>query len=929
MRHEHAPLALAQRCSGVAAPAPLFSALLNYLHNSAVAPGQDTRPRHPIRGAEWLGGEERTNYPLALSVEDFDQALGLTAQVAQPLSPERVCDFMERALEELTEALECAPRSPVHMLDVLPRAERMLLLETWNQTEAPYPSERPIHQLFEEQVRRTPAAIAVVQDDLELSYAELNRQANRLAHHLIALGVGPDARVALCVERHPRMVVGLLAILKAGGAYVPLDPSYPHQRLEELVRDAEPVLIVCDAAGREALGSEACEEIPILALDEPRPELGVGQAAGELESDPEVAGLTSAHLAYVIYTSGSTGKPKGVMVEHAQIVRLFEATHAWYRFDEQDVWCLFHSLAFDFSVWELWGALRHGGRLVIVPRDVARSAPAFHRLVCERGVTVLNQTPSALRAFLEADAQSSVRHRLRHVIFGGEALEPSILKRWYASQRDQPPQLVNMYGITETTVHVTYLALQETDCARGGSPIGRRIPDVCIYLLDGYGEPVPLGAVGELYIGGAGVARGYLNRPELTAERFVRDRFSTRPGARMYRTGDLARYLPDGNLEFLGRNDHQVKVRGYRIELGEIEARLCEHPAVLEAVVVAREDAAGDRRLVGYVTTTLAERDAPAGELVATLRRHPAHQLPEYMVPSAFVRLEALPLTPNGKLDRKSLPAPDGDSVLTRVYEAPQGKIEETLAAVWAELLGLERVGRHDHFFELGGHSLLAVRLQSRLHGAEGVELPLATLFDQPTLVAQAEAIGRILAQRGVQAVPPIARVSREGRLALSFAQQRLWFLAQLGVGATYHMPMGLRLFGALDRDALGRSLDCLVARHEALRSVFVSVEGAPEVERAPPTCGFALVEEDLEHEPEATRAAGRAVPPGGPGAVRPHARTFDPRPAHPAGAGGARLLADPAPHRLGRVVDGRVHPGARRALPRVRGRAGRSAGAA
>src|SRR5688572_16523125 len=310
--------------------------------------------------------------------------------------------------------------------------------------------------------------------------------------------------------------------------------------------------------------------------------------------------------------------------------------------------------------------------------------------------------------------------------------------------------------------------------------------------------------MGEIYIGGAGVALGYLNRPELTAERFVRDPFSREPGARMYRTGDLARYLPDGNLEFLGRNDQQVKVRGYRIELGEIEARLCEHPAVREAVVIAREDSGGDKRLVAYVTSAAApgerDRDAPAGELVAALRRHLAEQLPEYMVPSAFVRLAALPLTPNGKLDRKALPAPDGEAVLARAYEAPQGELEEVLATIWAELLGLARVGRHDHFFELGGHSLLAVRLLGRVQEAVGVELPLATLFAQPTLAAQAEAVGRILARSGAQALPPIARVSREAPLALSFAQQRLWFLAQLGAGAgtgagaTYHILMGLRL---------------------------------------------------------------------------------------------------------------------------------------
>jgi amino acid adenylation domain-containing protein len=352
------------------------------------------------------------------------------------------------------------------------------------------------------------------------------------------------------------MVVGLLAILKAGGAYVPLDPTYPGERLAHILADVAPAILLVDTVGRAALGEAALVSLTVL---DPNvlPESAV--------TNPHVSGLTARHLAYVIYTSGSTGTPKGVMVEHAQIVRLFEATASWYHFNQHDTWCLFHSFAFDFSVWELWGALRHGGKLILVPHHIARSPHEFHRLVCEQGVTVLNQTPSAFKTFIARQAQSQLCDQLRYVIFGGEALEPAMLQRWYARHAEHTPQLVNMYGITETTVHVTYWLLRQQDSHQGSSPIGVRIPDLRVYLLDVHGQPVPLGAVGELYIGGAGVARGYLNRPELTAERFLADPFCESEGARMYRTGDLARYRPDGNLEFCGRNDHQVKIRKPRI----------------------------------------------------------------------------------------------------------------------------------------------------------------------------------------------------------------------------------------------------------------------------------------------------------------------------------------------------------------------------
>src|SRR6185312_13427806 len=461
-------------------------------------------------------------------------------------------------------------------------------------------------------------------------------------------------------------------------------------------------------------------------------------------------GLSSDRLAYVIYTSGSTGKPKGVMVEHRNVVRLLAATESWFGFGRQDVWTLFHSFAFDFSVWELWGALLYGGRVVIVPHLTARSPQEFYRLLCREGVTVLNQTPSAFAQLIEAQSQcADLKHALRVVIFGGEALEFRTLRPWVQRNGAEQPQLVNMYGITETTVHVTYRRLtQEEIESERGSIIGRPIPDLKVYLLDRQGQPVPIGVVGEIHVGGAGVARGYLNRPELTEQRFVTDPFSAEPKGRMYKTGDLGRWRADGTIEYLGRNDEQVKIRGFRIELGEIEAQLARHAEVKEAVVLAREDVPGEKRLVGYVIA----RDAAAAPSAESLREHLKGVLPEYMVPSAFVALEVFPLTPNGKLDRRALPAPDLSAYTSREYEAARGEVEEILAGIWQELLRVERVGRNDNFFELGGHSLLIVQMMERLRRV-GLSAEVRRVFDSPTL---SDLAGTLIRGAGEQIeVPP------------------------------------------------------------------------------------------------------------------------------------------------------------------------------
>ncbi|OMZ06435.1 non-ribosomal peptide synthetase [Burkholderia pseudomallei] len=883
MRHEHAPLVLAQRCSGVPAQTPLFTSLLNYRYGlrhraDAATPGGDD--------IELLSARERTNYPLTLSVDDLGQDFSLTVQVSGHVDPQRVCAFMETALEQLAQALGEQPQCDIGGLDVLPRSEREQMVYAWNATERDYPIEQCIHQLFEAQVDRKPEAIALTFDGQRLSYAELNARANRLAHYLQARGVGPDRLVALCAERGIEMVVGLLAILKAGGAYVPLDPAYASDRLRGIVEDSQPALVLADAVGRAALG-ELDGALPVIDL-----ETDALRWREMPATNPEVASQHVHHLAYVIYTSGSTGRPKGVMVEHAQVVRLFGATQAWFGFDERDVWTLFHSYGFDFSVWEMWGALLHGGRLVIVPTEVTRTPSAFFALLCAEGVTVLNQTPSAFQALMSAQEEREeaagnieranvVAHRLRYVIFGGEALEPRTLASWYARHGERT-QLVNMYGITETTVHVTYYALRAEDAMRlGASPIGVRIPDLQLYVLDARREPVPMGVTGELYVGGAGVARGYLNRPELTRERFIDDPFVA--GGRLYRTGDLARWRTDGSLEYLGRNDFQVKIRGFRIELGEIEAQLAKVAGVREVVVLARDSAAAvhdsatehatpnalspspetstataaatatatapEKRLVAYYTG-----DAD----VAALRAQAAQHLPSYMVPSAYVRLDAWPLTPNGKLDRRALPAPADDAYARAEYEAPQGAREEALAAIWRDLLHVERISRHDNFFQLGGHSLLAISLGDMMR-ERGLHADVRTLFNAETLAALA-------AQSGTDSidvdVPPnlipvgAARITPDMLPLVALTQpqidaiaqqvdggatnvQDIYPLAPLQEGMLFHhllhtqgdLYLEPHLLAFRTRERLERflsALQCVIDRHDVLRTGFFW-EGVPQ----------------------------------------------------------------------------------------------------
>ncbi|HEY6927009.1 MAG TPA: amino acid adenylation domain-containing protein, partial [Steroidobacteraceae bacterium] len=649
--------------------------------------------------------------------------------------------------------------------------------------------------------------------------------ANQLAHRLLSLGIRPDDRVAICVERGLDMVVGLLGILKAGGAYVPLDPEYPEARLLFMLTDCAPVALLTQEALRDLLPPIA---VPLVVLEE-------DSLARQPSHNPDshATGLAASHLAYVIYTSGSTGRPKGTLIQHDNVLRLFAATEESFGFGPHDTWTLFHSYAFDFSVWEIWGALLHGGKLVIVPTQVARSADQFYALLAREKVTILNQTPSAFRHLIEFDSPRTPL-QLRTVIFGGEYLDRSTLTPWFETHGDEKPLLVNMYGITETTVHVTYSPLRKETTAPAS--VGRPIPGTAVYILDRELNPTPIGVAGELHVAGGGVARGYLNRPDLTTERFIPNPFSPSPDARMYRSGDLARYLPDGNVQYLGRIDNQVKIRGFRIELGEIEAQLLACRGVREAVAVVRQD-----RLVAYLVPK------EGAELsVAELRAQLSSMLADFMMPSAYVTLASLPLTPSGKLDRSALPAPGADAYLKRCSETPTGEVESAIASIWQDLLQIQQVGRQDHFFELGGHSLLAVQLVSRLRNVLGVDIALRDLFAAPTLADFA----RHVAEAATLVLPPIRPVDRTQSLPLSWGQQRLWFLAQLDPAANvaYHVPAALRLRGLLDNAALTATLDRIITRHEILRTRFVkSPDGTATQVIAPAAAGFALSYHDLK----------------------------------------------------------------------------------
>jgi len=590
-----------------------------------------------------------------------------------------------------------------------------------------------IVSLFERVATSNPSRIAAVGGNVSLTYESLNTQANYIAKHLHTLGVRPDSFVAIYLDRSPEMLVAMLGTLKAGGAYLPIDPMYPTTRVLEMLGDATPAAILTSAS----LVTRLTDQISELSVSIIKIEDLLSESSTAVEDLPPTAAADD--LAYMIYTSGSTGKPKGVMVTHENVIRLLQQTDPWFHFNSDDVWTLFHSIAFDFSVWEIWGCLLTGGRIVIVPFEISRSPRDFYELLSAEKVTVLNQTPSAFLMLIQLENDlAPMPLSLRYVIFGGEALQYRKLAPWFQRHGDASPQLINMYGITETTVHVSYLPLT-AELARnpGGSLIGGNIPDLRIYVLDEHLQPVPVGVAGEMYVAGAGLAQGYLNRPELTAERFVPDPLGA-PGTRRYRTGDVARWRSDHTLEYLGRADQQVKIRGFRIELGEIEAALLEHEGVRQAAVTVEEEN-NAKRLVAYVVPR-------AGQVINAidLKRHVRQKLPEAMVPATVVEIAELPLTANGKIDRKRLPKVEG--VELRVAKnglAPRSEIERYLAAVWQEFLQIDKVGAEDNFFDLGGHSLMIVQIQARLAGRFSDRIKVVDFFTYPTIAALAKYLER------------------------------------------------------------------------------------------------------------------------------------------------------------------------------------------
>jgi amino acid adenylation domain-containing protein/FkbH-like protein len=722
----------------------------------------------------------------------------------------------------LLENIVAEPEQQIQDLPLLTAVERQQLLYDFNDTTTEFPSDLCVHQLFERQVDRTPDAIALVYEQQQVTYRQLNQKANQLAHHLQSLGVGPEVIVGLCVERSIDMVVGLLGILKAGGAYLPLDPSYPQERLAFMIEDAQANTLLTQKHLSEKLSAHSARTI--VYLDDSQ------QILTTQSVDNLTIAATAERLAYVIYTSGSTGTPKGTLNTHRGLFNRIYWMQQLFQLDCGDRVLQKTPFSFDVSVWEFVWPLMSGACLVVVPPHMHRDPVYIAQLVIRKQITTIHFVPSMLQVFME-HPESSGCQELRRVMCSGEALSQSLQQRFFDVLPDA--ELHNLYGPTEAAIDVTHWRCS-SQAELQSVPIGAPIANTQMYVLDEQRQPVPIGVAGELYIGGAAVARGYLNRPELTAEKFINNPFSD---GRLYKTGDLGRWRVDGQLEYIGRMDHQVKLRGFRIELGEIESTLCQHLAIAQAVVLLKGESVDDKHLVAYVVST--ENEAISLE---QLREHLKTKLPEYMLPALFVVLEELPLTVNGKIDRKALSALEGLELSATIeYVPPQTPTQELMAQVWSEVLKREQVGIHDNFFELGGHSLLATQLISRVRDVFQVELPPRTLFEQPTVAGLAQEL-----QQGEQAAPPIVSVPRDNQLPLSFAQQRLWFLAQLeGPSATYNIPMALRLTGSLDVAALEHCLARIVQRHEVLRTHFAIVDGSA-VQRIAPHLAVPLPRIDL-----------------------------------------------------------------------------------
>ncbi len=786
---------------------PLFQVMLVLQNAPAVAlklPGLNVSliDRH----------NETAKFDLLLSLVETAEGLTGSLEYSTDLfaaeTVERLCNHFEVLLESIVKG----PDRTLSEFQILTPAEQHRLLVEWNETSIDRSSLPFVHKQFELQAAGTPNAVAITFGTEQLTYGELNAHANQLAQALRRRGVGPDVLVGLSTERSLDMVVGLLGILKAGGAYLPLDPHYPRERIAFMLEDsAAPVVLT----QQHLLDDLPAHQAEVLCLDSD------WEALIATESTENLApiinfGNFGEHLAFTIYTSGSTGRPKGVQLTQRALVNLVAGMQEQLQLTSQDVWLAVTSLSFDIGTLEFCLPLLLGARVVLVGRKIAADGAALSVCLRESGATMMQATPASWRMLLAAGWTGN---RPLKILCGGEALKAELVEALLEYCRGG--RVWNGYGPTETTIYSLVSVVHDA----GRITVGRPVANTEVYVLDEHLQLVPTGVAGELYIGGEGLARGYLKRPALTAERFIPNPFSTEGGKRLYRTGDVVRYLRDGEIEYVGRNDYQVKVRGYRIELAEIESVLTQHPGVLQSVVMAREAAAGDVRLAAYVIPN----DNQAWPSQAELRSFLSERLPGFMVPSTFMLMEAFPLTPNAKVDRKALPVPDwGQTGSQAAYVAPRTPFEEVLAGIWSQLLGIERVGMHDNFFELGGHSLLATTFVSRLREVFQVELPLRCLFETPTLAGIAEAVQTF--NKDEQGIDPLKSYARDRQLPLSFSQQRLWFLDQLTPGTpAYNLVGALRLRGSLDVSALERSLNEIVKRHEVLRTTFVMVDGRPE----------------------------------------------------------------------------------------------------
>ncbi|MEE7624536.1 amino acid adenylation domain-containing protein, partial [Methylobacter sp. Wu8] len=719
----------------------------------------------------------------------------------------------------LVEGIADQPELRINDFPLMRDKDRTRIIEEWGAKRAAYAPGKCLHQVFESRVEKTPDATALTFENRSLTYRELNERANQLAHYLIGFGVRPDNLIGLYVERSLEMVIGLLGILKAGCAYVPLDPSYPQERIQYLLDDSGTRILITQ--------KHLLEKIPpaidnVICLDNEEPIY-----TRSSKTNP-VSDARPANLAYIIYTSGSTGQPKGVQITHENVLRLFEASEMQFNFSSKDTWTLFHSYAFDFSVWEIWGALLYGGRLLVVPYPISRKPEAFRQLLCDEQVTVLNQTPSAFRQLIAAEAALPARAgelALRYVIFGGEALSPLDLMPWVERHGDAKPQLINMYGITETTVHVTFQRITEEHIYGDiKSPIGQPLSDLYAYVLDPSLNPVPIGIPGELYVGGAGLTRGYLNRPELTAERFIPDPYGESAGSRLYKTGDLACYRENGCIDYLGRIDHQVKIRGFRIELGEIEAAIKKQPAVRDTVALVREDQDRGKYIVAYIVPN-PEQSPTVTELRSGLK----NTLPEYMVPAVFVFLNAFPLTEHGKLNIKALPEPEGARPdLVKAYTAPRNEAEEILSGIWSQVLGIEQVGIDDNFFELGGDSIRSLQVLN-LAKQRNLAFSLEQLYQQGTIRELLTVLKPVNANPEVP-LQPLALISNSDRHKLPDDVEDAYPMTALQAGMifhseyernAYHVVDSILLRCPLDIAALTKVIEHVVERHPILRTSF------------------------------------------------------------------------------------------------------------